>query len=529
MSWTWTHLGTHPNPKELLLQLQQTPPPLVAVDTETISLEDRVSIGIGIAVSPTDAFYFRMFPETCQEMPWWILEDPTIIKVMHNALFDLSALREYKLNITNIRDTSVMAHLLGHPPKLATLASVLLMMEITDIKELLYKKGMTMLDLEPEVVARKCCMDAQATIAVYLNMLPQINEEYFELECQIIPLLELMSRRGIVIDQEVRAGLELALQAQVEYYLGLAEAQGFNPASPQQVAYTLAKRGVFLPFTKSKKSLRTDEATLERVDDPLAALVLNYRGAAKSLGTYIKPLAGKERAFTHFHLDAITGRVSSTKRNLQNMDRGLRCMFVPDSGLFTEIDYSQIELRILAYLSQDKEMNYIFKSGGDIHIQTAIFMNISRKIAKSVNFAMIYGATVPTIMETAKVWDRYKAEELLYDWFKQYREAGGWIQMQQEQGLRDGYIHTLFGRKINLPSTLAENEMAIKRKAVNYVIQGSAAEIIKRAMLKCGQLPMVLQVHDSLLFDGRVDLPESLDSVSPLRTPLEVKETERWE
>lgn len=526
--WSWAHFGTSKNPKELLSHIQSSSPNLVSFDVETISLKERISIGLAIAISPNDAFYFRLFPEVSPEVPWHILTDPSIIKVAHNAMFDLSALREYDLHITNIRDTSVMAHLLGLPPELAMLAGQLLLMELQTIKEIL-PKSKTMLDLDPSVVAKKCCMDARATIAVYNELISRVDLDYYLLECELLPILESMAIRGIAIDQDVRDGLETALNREVEYYRELAEAEGFNPASPKQVAYVLAERGSWLPFTKKKTSLSTDESVLRKLDDPLAALVLNYRSAAKSLGTYIKPLARQDRAYTHWHLDAITGRVSSTSRNLQNMDRRLRCMFVPDSGVFTDADYSQIELRVLAHFSQDKEMLHIFETGGDIHTNTAIFMNISRKLAKNVNFGMIYGATAWTLMDTAQIKHKARAEELLYDWFMQYREAGYWIQEQQERGLRDGAVTTLYNRRIVLPSTLSENEGAIRRKAVNYVIQGSAAEIIKRAMIKCAHLPMVLQIHDSLLFDGVVELPDGLDSVAPFRTPVEVKFTERWE
>jgi len=526
--WTWAHFGSHPEPPRLLAEFQTSPPSVVAVDVETISLKERIAIGIGMAPSPNDAFYFRTFPEVSPEIPWHVMKNPDIAKLMHNAMFDLSALREFDLGITNIRDTSVMAHLLGYPPQLATLAGLLLLWEIQTVKDILPKKA-TMLDLDPAVVARKCCDDTKATFAVYNEMLPYVDLEYYLTECQLLPILEQMAIQGIAIDQEVRDGLELSLQSEVDYYIKLAEAEGFNPASNQQVGYILATRDNWLPFTRTKKSLSVSKDVLKGLDDPLAALVLNYRSAAKALNTYLRPLDGQDRAYTHWHLDAITGRISSTQRNLQNMDRRLRCMFTPDSGMFTDMDYSQIELRVLAHVSQDREMLHIYESGGDIHTNTALFMNIARRLAKGVNFAMIFGATAQTIMETAGIRDRRKAEALLYDWFMQYREAGDWIQMQQERGLQEGTITTIFNRKIVLPTTISENEWAIRRKAVNYVIQGSAAEIIKRAMIKCAHLPMILQIHDSLLFDGEIELPDSLEHIAEFHTPIEVKVVERWE
>jgi len=243
-------------------------------------------------------------------------------------------------------------------------------------------------------------------------------------------------------------------------------------------------------------------------------------------------LANEDRIFTEYNLDAVTGRISSSNRNLQNIPPGeVRNMFLPDSDVFTHADYSQEELRILAHLSGDREMLKAYEENEDIHQLTADLMRIPRKIAKNVGFAMIYGATPQTIRSTAKVRDIRLCYNLMDKWFNAFKGAAEWIKGTQNEGLRNGYIETMFGRRIDLPLGF-ENDEAIKRKAVNYIIQGTGAEIMKRALIKCKELPLVVTVHDSMMFDGDVRLELSqlgLDSIAPLYTPMSVKLLQKWE
>lgn len=521
--------------------LLDNPPPVIGFDFETISLEERVPIGLSIATSPTDAFYFPLYPERSSYLPWHILQNPKIKKVAHNIIFDLEIAGIEGVDLgpmddSNIACTNVMAHLLNKPDTKLTNLAWEVGAEVSPASEYLTGKK-TMLDLPEEEVADKCCRDSEIALALYLDWKDKIDPDYFSVEMQIIPILLRMSNRGVAIDEEVRKRLEIRFSKDVEYYRGLCEAEGFNPGSAQQVAYILAKRGNWLPINKSKRSLSTEESVLEKLDDPLAGLVLSYRDVSYFLSHYIIPLAGKDRAYTHFHLDAITGRVSSTKRNMQNIPQGEpRNMYLPDTGVFTDIDYSQVELRILAYLSQDPVMLDIFADpDGDIHQATADFLHIPRRghvSSKNVNFAMIYGATEMTLSETAKIRDIGICRQLMNMWFTKFRRAGDFIRDTQQLGLKTGYIETIFGRKIKLPSVLEENEDGIKRRAINYPIQGSAAEILKRAMLKCKNLDMVLQVHDELLFDGNVvkELNSlGLENIAPLHTPTSVKVLKCWE
>lgn len=534
--------------KELLVD---SPPKLIGVDVETISLKERIAIGVGISVNPTTSFYFQLFPTVSPATPWHLLRDPTVTKVFHNALFDLSALREYDIDNGNIWDTNVMARLLCYKYSGLLDLSFVHKMEVHDAKEILKEHNAgTTLGVPQAVMARKCMQDSGATLKLFYELYEDVNIPYLKTEMALIPILIEMSNRGLLIDQEARQELEDTLSGEVDYYLNICNDIGFNPGSPQQVAYILAKRGAYsmfhrLPFTKGsgKKNLSSAAEILEKMDDPIASLVLTYRKVSKLLNTYIIPWKHEDRATTRFHLDAITGRPSSTDRNMQNIPKGKpRGIFVPDSGVWTDMDFSQVELRILANLSQDKEMLHIYSLPpllpdgsknieADIHQATANFLGIERRFAKNVNFAMIYGATDQTIAETAHIRSIDRAHQLKESWFKLYTGAGDWISAVQHEATNTYRARTIFGRNLRLPTLDEERLDGIQRKAVNYPIQGSAAEILKRGLIICKDLPMALQVHDEILVDGFT--PDykfkPLEDIAPFHTPVEVKYLERWE
>jgi len=540
--------------------LTDSKPMLIGADVETISLKERIAIGVGIAVQPDICFYFPLFPAESSVVPWELLKDLDVVKVYHNGIFDLGCMTEYDID-TNIMDTNVMSRLLCHKFNGLAELSWIHNMEVHDVKEILDEYGAKiMLDLPRDVVARKCMQDAGATLKLYYEFLPQTNLEYFHTEMQTIPIMLNMSERGILIDHRVRMGLEIELQDEVERLTGLCdEAEAFNPGSPQQVSYVLAKRGAYgvfprLPFTRNKygrrtTNLSTAEEVLERMDDPLAQIILEYRRKAKLLSTYIRPWAEDTRAYTRYHLDAITGRPSSTDRNMQNIPGAksrlginARAMFLPDAGIWTDLDFSQVELRILAYQSQDREMLHMYEldpilptgeknEDADIHQRTADFLGIDRKIAKNVNFAMIYGGTDQTIAETAHIRSVQRAGQLRNMWFELFPQAGDWIQTVQHECHVTGRARTIFGRNMRLPTEDEEGRDAIERKAVNYPIQGSAADILKRALIRCKDMDVALQVHDELLIDGMhlQDGFRELEHIAPFHTPVEIKYLERWE
>lgn len=532
-----THSRTY---KELLVEQS---PKLIGVDVETISLKERIAIGVGISIKPNTSFYFVLFPEPSPATPWHLLKDPSITKVFHNALFDLSALREYEVDTINVKDTNIMARLLCHRFNRLIDLSWVHQMEVHEVTEYIPKGGTT-LDVDQSVMAKKCMQDSGAGLKLYYELWEDTDHKYLDIEMQTIPILIEMSNRGLLIDQERRQQVEDELTEQADYYKSICEEVGFNPGSPQQVAYVLASRKAYsiftkLPFTKGwgRRSLSTAEEVLEKMDDPLASIVLQYRKHSKLLSTYIKPWAKEDRATTHFHLDAATGRPISTDRNMQNIPgkkstiTNCRNILLPESGIFTDMDWSQLELRILAYLSQDKEMLHIFETGGDIHQSTAEFLNIERNVAKNVNFALIYGATDETLMETAHIRSLDRAKQLRQNMFQLYTGVGDWIDTIHHNATNTYRARTIFGRNLRLPTLDEERLDGIQRKAANYPIQGSAAEILKRGLIMVKDLPLCLQIHDEILVDGFIPSYrfKPLENIAPLHTPVEVSYLERWE
>lgn len=378
-------------------KLLDNPPRLLSVDIETRSLKDRTIIGIGFGLSPTEAFYI---PSHSLEFAYAlrILCKPDIVKLFHNSLFDLPILVQVcpDIDTTNILDTQLMCAMEGLPQELASISSAL-GREIKRIRDILPTRA-TMDQLEDNIVADKCTDDCLSTMLVYEKLWPEINQEYFKREMQLIPILMAMSRRGIKIDQQRRQLLEDKLSAEVDFYRMVADGEAFNPASTQQVAKILMRRGCRIPIhhKNGKYSASTDEEVLKRISDPIAALVLLFRKYSKLLSTYIIPYREQDRAHTRFHMNTATGRLASAERNMQNIPPGLgtddmpgiRTMFMPDSGSWTDADFSQQELRVLAYVSQDPTMLDIYNRGLDIHQETADFMGIGRRIAKNVTFCL---------------------------------------------------------------------------------------------------------------------------------------------
>lgn len=511
-------------------------PAKIAIDTETVSLKDRTPVGVGIAASDREAVYFPLPPDATgnPDLPWELVNDSEIIRIYHNHSFDFDVLKDWEPNPYNIADTLVMAHLLCLPGEMHELTWFVdphwrHNETVRSMRDVMAEHGAkATVDLPDGVTARKCCIDCMCTYHMYEGMVGKVNPAYFDLEMSLVPVLVRMSRRGVKVDPVMRDIIREDLESVLVNMKSVSEDMGFNPGSPQQVGYLLAKRGNWLPFGPGHRSLVTNKKVLEKIADPMAGFTLQYRHYKHTLGHYVLPLEGCDRAYTRFHLDAATGRISSTETNLINWPQFIRAMLLPDSGIFTDADASQIEMRILAALSGDEEMAYIFENNLSIHEQTAEAMNCPYKIAKNTGFAMIYGATEETMMDTARTNDRGLARRFMEAWGRKYRQAWAWIQETQQDGIRTGKGRTLLGREFVYP--IEEGDAAVARKAVNYPIQGTAAEWFKRALLIMSEEDLVLPVHDEILFDGEVKIPEVLEYLLPgVRTPVSVKRTERWE
>ena len=520
--------------------------PVIAVDTETISLKNQVCIGIGIMFGP-HRLYVQTYPELTEiaTKVMWLISRPDITKVYHNVFYDYRVLcdlaEEEGLNIpdlTNIADTSLMAKVSGHSASLEDSSIELLNFSNEySIKGLLAEAGhrATMLDVPIEMVAAKCLNDVYATYNLRdkFNLTPAM-EDCYNVDLEMVRVLLKMELQGLALHQPLLLEHQERLKRKMLRLGDVCAVEGFNPGSSQQVGYVLATRGNILPFTKGRKQLRTDEEVLEELDDPLAQVVLDYRSAQKLLGTYVEPWVGKERATTHFRMDLSTGRLASFDRNLQNIPPEMRAIFKPDNVVFSWFDYSQIELRTLAHMTGDKVMLEAYENNYDLHQMTADVAGVSRADGKTFNFAKVFGASNRMLARKTSV-PAAQIPVLREAWDKLYPDAARWISNQMYN--HGATVESLYGRKMQLPlakdgvSNTRAFEIHVGNCAVNYPIQGTAADIMKRAIIQISKdgPDMRLQIHDELLIDGYYQFDKGLESVCPeFKTPFEAKFGPVW-
>ena len=523
----------------------------VAVDTETVSLKNNQPVGIGVQISDEDRYYFRVFPEPSEYLGLVIamLEDKDRTKIYHNAKFDLEVLESIcNPEDISIEDTYLMVRCMGLPAGLQFIGENLLgfnnLFSIQDLIEQCQEIGIkrpTMLDVGWEGLAQKCMNDVLCTWEGYKWLQEHMDirmKECYEVDRQLIHLLRDMEKKGLGLNQDLLWGKHQELTYKCESFELTCYDLGFNPGSNQQVGMYLAQAGIVLPLTRSKKSLSVDEETLEGVDHPIADQVLQYRKSKKLLSTYIDPWLGESRATTKFRGDLSTGRLASYDRNLQNIPPDMRIIFVPDNGIFTWIDYSQIEMRLFAYLSGDQNMLWAYAQNEDIHYitQSTLWPGSSkddenkRTIAKTFNFAMIYLAKAGTLAAHTKL-PYQTANRYRNLWLSLYPQGHQWMLEQTE--LEEPYSTTMFGRRMRLPDEEI-NPVHVQKCRINYPIQGTAADIIKRAMLRLYELgDMRLQVHDELVFDGNVqrgifDRARIEDILEGLKLPFGYKQGRIW-
>jgi len=511
----------------------------IAVDIETISLKDTTPIGIGIATSPADSYYFPVDSAYIEDVLHFI-QNPAKLKVYHNAMFDMAAIaEEWGIISEHNMDTMLLCRHCNLPLQLQQASFMFGRYDVTLASEMC-KGGKTMLDAPIDKVAEHCCIDAQATLTIWEELKDRYEATYqpYLLDMALLPILIKMQLIGIEVDQFVRGEIEEQLTWDVQHYRNICDGFGFNPGSPMQVGFTLANRNNILPLRKSKKtgklSYDTRDEILLPLADPLAQIVLLYRRSSKLLSTYIKPLSGQERAYSHYHMSTVTGRLGSARLNMQNIPEKLRAMFV---GPFTDIDWNQIELRVLAHESNDKKMLEIFADpNGDIHNATMVEIGATdRRVAKGINYGISYGETDVGLMKYCQKEgvniDYYTAAEFRKKWFNTFTGAADWIISTQETAANTYHTTTPMGRKIFIEEFLSYEygvQEQAKRYAINYPIQGGAAELVKMGMVMCQHLLMVLQAHDELLFTGKVKLPAGLDYLNGIHVPYKVKYVETW-
>uniref|UniRef100_A0A6M3IJ69 Putative DNA polymerase n=2 Tax=viral metagenome TaxID=1070528 RepID=A0A6M3IJ69_9ZZZZ len=556
---TLTYYGNQQVSKQLFYeQLVDNPPPVIAIDTETISLKEKLPIGFSIATSPNEAWWFDSYPERDAEIEMLgaLLSNPNIIKVFANVMFDIRIMplifTEFVYDESNIADVLVWARLLGHTNARVTDLASTIGREVQPAEELLIEYGTkTMIELPREAVSSHCATDAKATLALYHHFLPQmsglgLSPDYLDVERKVVPILVDMSLRGLKIDQEARAAMEKKMEEDRDYYSNFCASYDFKPGSGMQAGYILAKRGNFLPFTKSGKQYKTDEETLELIDDPLAAVVLGYKRANSILTKYLYPLRNLDRIYTEYGLDTEVGRTKSSNFNMQNIPAkssrigiDVRHIFLPDNDVFTSGDFSQLHLRFLMHMSDDTEMKRVYydgKDGGDIHVSTMKKIHKPRSISKIVNYAIPYGGDAHTLAKQMKTKNLRWCSDLIDDWFNAYPEAAQWLRDARKYAVNNGKsLPTLFNRQIAIPEEFNKwgklDIKAMERKGANYPILGSDGEVMKRALIICSnrELPLAVQIHDSITLDGDCTFPiEALESLAPVATPFEVDKSERW-
>lgn len=513
------------------------PPKVVACDIETVSLKDRHILGIGIAFNREHIFYITAGDTAFQKL-LAILRSPLIMKIWHNAPFDLRVLRPLRPDIWNIADTAVMSRILGRRAVLEEACMDIGLNGVYSARSLQPEGKIDFSKLSEYAVAMKCVLDCWGTYILWETLHEEVDQAYYNIEIGCIPLLETISQRGIAINQEIRAELESHYQKQKDYLWSVADGEGFNPGSPQQVGYTLAARGIQLPAKRTKQgkyNLVTDKKVLSKISHPLAELTLNYRHAQKMLGTYLIPLRGQERAYTTLHLDAITGRVSGTSageddpdRNLTNLPRKVergdigtvRSMFYADSGTWKKADASQIELRVLAYLSGDQNMQAVFDANESLHRDTERRTGLSYDVSKTLNYAMVFGAEAGTVSDNTG-YPIGEARIFIQSWMAAYPQAASWMRRIADEGVRNGYVETLMGRKMPIP--IDQGEKHARNCCISYPVQGTAADAFKRMLYENRHLipQTMMLVHDEFDYDGDVMLSDKTAYVTPVYTPLE--------
>ena len=543
---------------------------LISLDTETTSTEPMSAELVGLSFSTTEheAYYVPVPAERSDalkilELFRPVYENPQILKIGQNIKYDLTVLANYGIELKGTLFDTMIAHYVLHPElrhNMDYLAEIYLNYQTIHIDELIGAKGKnqrSMRDLAPSEVYEYAAEDADITLQLYHKLLPELEKEglytlFHDIEMPLVPVLARMEMNGVCLDTDsLRQTSEEFTQKMQEIEQEIYELAGepFNISSPKQVGDILFGKLKIVDKPKKTKTGQyvTNEEVLQNLKGRHAIVekILDYRGYKKLLGTYVDalPLLVNPRT-GHIHTSynqavTTTGRLSSSNPNLQNIPirdengKEVRKAFIPDAGcVFFSADYSQIELRIMAHLSQDPNMIEAFVEGHDIHRATAAKVykipldevtSTQRRNAKTANFGIIYGISAFGLAERMQV-SRTEAKELIDEYFLTYPHVKEYMDRSVAQARERGYTETVFGRRCYLPDINSHNATVrgyAERNAINAPIQGSAADIIKVAMIRIDQRmraenlhsKMILQVHDELNFSV---VPEEHDRLQQL-------------
>jgi DNA polymerase-1 len=567
---------------------------LFAFDTETTSLNylDARIVGLSFAVKAGEAAYLPLThdylgaPEQLNiahvlALFKPLLEDPTHNKVGQNLKYDRHILLNHNIDLQGIQhDTMLQSYVLDSTATrhdMDSLAEKYLGRQTIHFEDVAGKgkKQLTFNQIDLEQAAPYAAEDADITLQLHQTLWPQVQaipslaEVYTTLEMPLLPVLNTLERNGVNIDiwmlQQQSDELGHKLDKLEQQAWDLAD-EKFNLGSPKQLGVILYDK-LEIPILKKtpKGQPSTAEGVLQELADDgyeLPQVLMQYRSLSKLKSTYTDRLPEQVnkntgRVHTSYHQAVTaTGRLSSSDPNLQNIPirseegRRIREAFVAPSGYtLLAADYSQIELRIMAHLSQDKGLLKAFAAGEDIHRHTAseIFgvsldevSNDQRRSAKAINFGLIYGMSAHGLSKQLGI-ERHQAADYMTTYFERYPGVKRYMESTREQAKLDGYVETLFGRRLFLPEINSSNGMRrqyAERTAINGPMQGTAADIIKRAMIDIHQwliteksaIRMIMQVHDELVFEVPVDkidiakvkIEQFMSNAAKLDVPLEV-------
>ena len=566
---------------------------LIAFDTETTSIDAMRAdiVGLSLAVETGEACYIPVahdFPGAPAQLPRElvlaklkpIFEDPARPKLGQHAKYDINMLSHYGIVLQGLKHDSMLESYVWNATAtrhdMDSLARKYLGYETVKYEEVAGKgaKQISFSQVDLDTACRYAAEDADITLRLHralwplLEHVPRLRSVYEDIEIPLVPVLAGMEQRGVLIDV---ASLRLQSQQLGKRMLELQQqawktaGHDFSLDSPKQLQSVLFDElGLPAKLRTPTGQPSTNEEALEAIADehPLPRLILDYRGLAKLRSTYTEKLAEivnprTGRVHTSYHQGAVaTGRVSSSDPNLQNIPvrteegRRIRQAFIaPPGWKVMAADYSQIELRIMAHLSGDEGLMRAFQEGGDVHRATAAEVfglapeEVSanqRRAAKAINFGLMYGMSAFGLARQLGV-DRGEASDYMARYFARYPGVHAFMDATREQAHRDGYVETIFGRRLYLENLTNRNQAlraGAERAAVNAPMQGSAADIIKRAMISVAawlkgrdDAHMLMQVHDELVFEVHEDAVDEvraavvarMSGAAELRVPLLVE------
>lgn len=543
---------------------------ILSLDTETTSTNaiEAELVGLSFAVEERKAFYVAI-PANREEALKIVAifkplyEDPEILKVGQNIKYDIEVLRHYGVEVAGPMFDTMIAHYLLQPElrhNMDYMAEVYLGYRTVHIEELIGPRGRNqknMRDLSPTDIYEYACEDADITLRLKNVLEPKLDEAgvarlFRDIEMPLVDVLADMELNGVCLDTEALHETSEVFNKRmtaIEQHIYELAGEQFNISSPRQVGDILFGKMKIVDKPKKTKTGQfvTSEEVLQqlRSKSPIIDEILNYRGLKKLLSTYvdalpklINPRTG--RIHTSFNQTVTaTGRLSSSDPNLQNIpvrdDDGkeIRKCFIPEPGcLFFSADYSQIELRIMAHLSEDENMIEAFREGFDIHAATAARIwhkdigevtPAERKKAKQANFGIIYGITTYGLAQRMDI-SNGEARDLIDGYFLTFPRVEAYMEQAKETARKQGYAETLFHRRRYLPDINSHNATVrgfAERNAINAPIQGSEADIIKVAMVRIHRRfkaegirsKMILQVHDELNFSVFPEEKEQVERI----------------